>query len=136
MPDNNVIIIGDKGVGKTSIINAIDGALNLKVGNISDQHSQGKHTTTYAELYDLENNIKLIDTPGIKGFGLVNYNIDEISNFFPEFFNVKSKCKFNNCIHLNEPKCYVKEKVMSGEISKSRYHSYIQIINDDNLKHR
>ena len=134
--NKTIMLGGHSGVGKTSIINAIDGALNLKVGNISDQHSQGKHTTTYAELYDLENNIKLIDTPGIKGFGLVNYNIDEISNFFPEFFNVKSKCKFNNCIHLNEPKCYVKEKVKSGEISKSRYDSYIQIINDDNLKHR
>ena len=102
--NKTIMLGGHSGVGKTSIINAIDGALNLKVGNISDQHSQGKHTTTYAELYDLENNIKLIDTPGIKGFGLVNYNIDEISNFFPEFFNVKSKCKFNNCIHLNEPK--------------------------------
>jgi len=134
--NKTIMLGGHSGVGKTSIINAIDDALNLKVGNISDQHSQGKHTTTYAELYDLDNNIKLIDTPGIKGFGLVNYNIDEISNFFPEFFNVKSKCKFNNCIHLNEPKCRVKEKVMSGEISKSRYDSYIQIINDDNLKHR
>ena len=103
--NKTIMLGGHSGVCKTSIINAIDGALNLKVGNISDQHSQGKHTTTYAELYDLENNIKLIDTPGIKGFGLVNYNIDEISNFFPEFFNVKSKCKFNNCIHLNEPKC-------------------------------
>ena len=99
--NKTIMLGGHSGVGKTSIINAIDGALNLKVGNISDQHSQGRHTTTYAELYDLENNIKLIDTPGIKGFGLVNYNIDEISNFFPEFFNVKSKCKFNNCIHLN-----------------------------------
>ncbi len=134
--NKTIMLGGHSGVGKTSIINAIDGTLNLKVGNISDQHSQGKHTTTYAELHDLDNNIKLIDTPGIKGFGLVNYNIDEISNFFPEFFNVKSKCKFNNCIHLNEPKCYVKEKVNSGEISKSRYDSYIQIINDDNLKHR
>ena len=134
--NKTIMLGGHSGVGKTSIINAIDGTLNLKVGNISDQHSQGKHTTTYAELYDLENNIKLIDTPGIKGFGLVNYNIDEISNFFPEFLNVKSKCKFNNCIHLNEPKCYVKEKVKSGEFSKSRYDSYIQIINDDNLKHR
>ena len=92
--NKTIMLGGHSGVGKTSIINAIDGALNLKVGNISDQHSQGKHTTTYAELFDLENNIKLIDTPGIKGFGLVNYNIDEISNFFPEFFNVKSKCKF------------------------------------------
>ena len=134
--NKTIMLGGHSGVGKTSIINAMDGDLNLKVGNISDQHSQGKHTTTYAELHDLDNYTKLIDTPGIKGFGLVNYNIDEISNFFPEFFNVKSKCKFNNCIHLNEPKCYVKEKVNSGEISKSRYDSYIQIINDDNLKHR
>ncbi len=134
--NKTIMLGGHSGVGKTSIINAIDSSLNLKVGNISDQHSQGKHTTTYAELHDLDNNVKLIDTPGIKGFGLVNYNIDEISNFFPEFFDVKSKCKFNNCIHLNEPKCYVKKKVASGEISKSRYDSYIQIISDDNLKHR
>ena len=89
--NKTIMLGGHSGVGKTSIINAIDDALNLKVGNISDQHSQGKHTTTYAELHDLDNNIKLIDTPGIKGFGLVNYNIDEISNFFPEFLNVKSR---------------------------------------------
>ena len=118
--NKTIMLGGHSGVGKTSIINAIDGALNLKVGNISDQHSQGRHTTTYAELYDLENNIKLIDTPGIKGFGLVNYNIDEISNFFPEFFNVKSKCKFNNCIHLNEPKCYVRVCI-NNEIEHFRH---------------
>ena len=134
--NKTIMLGGHSGVGKTSIINSIHGALNLKIGNISDQHSQGKHTTTYAELHDLDNNIKLIDTPGIKGFGLVNYNIDEISNFFPEFFEVKSKCKFNNCIHLNEPKCYIKKKVASGKISKSRYDSYVQIISDNNLKHR
>ena len=134
--NKTIMLGGHSGVGKTSLINAIDGSLNLKVGNISDQHSQGKHTTTYAELHDLDNNTKLIDTPGIKGFGLVNYHKDEIGNFFPEFLRLKSKCKFNNCIHLNEPKCYVKEKVESGEISKSRYDSYIQIINDENLKHR
>lgn len=134
--NKTIMLGGHSGVGKTSLINSIDASLNLKVGNISDQHFQGKHTTTYAELHYLDNNIKLIDTPGIKGFGLVNYDRDEISNFFPEFLKVKSKCKFNNCIHLNEPKCYVKEKVASGEISKSRYDSYIHIINDDNLKHR
>ena len=127
---------GHSGVGKTSIINAIDDALNLKVGNISDQHSQGKHTTTYAELHDLDNNIKLIDTPGIKGFGLVNYNIDEISNFFPEFFNVKSKCKFNNCIHKDEPNCAVKQAVKSGVISKSRYKSYLSMLVDEDKNYR
>ena len=80
--------------------------------------------------------MKLIDTPGIKGFGLVNFNKGEIGNFFPEFLKLKSKCKFNNCMHLNEPKCSIKSKVDLEEISKSRYDSYIQIMNDDNLKHR
>jgi ribosome biogenesis GTPase len=78
----------------------------------------------------------LIDTPGIKGFGLVDFNREEIKDFFPEFVKLKSKCKFNNCMHLNEPKCYIKQKIQTDEISKSRYDSYIQIINDNNLKHR
>ena len=134
--NKTIMLGGHSGVGKTSLINAIDKTLNLKVGNISDQYLQGKHTTTYAELHDLDNGVKLIDTPGIKGFGLVNFNKEEIGNFFPEFFKLKSKCKFNNCMHLNEPKCSIKSKVDLEEISKSRYDSYIQIMNDDNLKHR
>ena len=134
---NKIIMLGGhSGVGKTSLINAIDATLKLKVGDISNQHLQGKHTTTYAELFDLENNIRLIDTPGIKGFGLVNFNKQEIGDFFPEFLREKSKCKFNNCLHLNEPNCSVKNKVASNQISKSRYESYIQILEDDNLKHR
>ena len=131
-----IMLGGHSGVGKTSLINSIDTSLNLKVGNISDQHFQGKHTTTYAELHDLNNGSKLIDTPGIKGFGLVDFNREEIKDFFPEFVKLKSKCKFNNCMHLNEPKCYIKQKIQTDEISKSRYDSYIQIINDNNLKHR
>jgi len=134
--NKTIMLGGHSGVGKTSIINAIDDALNLKVGNISDQHFQGKHTTTYAELHDLNNGSKLIDTPGIKGFGLVDFNREEIKDFFPEFVKLKSKCKFNDCMHLNEPKCYIKQKIQTDEISKSRYDSYIQIINDNNLKHR
>ena len=134
--NKTIMLGGHSGVGKTSLINAIDKTLNLKVGNISDQYLQGKHTTTYAELHDLDNGVKLIDTPGIKGFGLVNFNKGEIGNFFPEFLKLKSKCKFNNCMHLNEPKCSIKSKVDLEEISKSRYDSYIQIMNDDNLKHR
>ena len=134
--NKTIMLGGHSGVGKTSLINVMDKTLNLKVGNISDQYLQGKHTTTYAELYDLDNGVKLIDTPGIKGFGLVNFNKGEIGNFFPEFLKLKSKCKFNNCIHLNEPKCSIKSKVDLEEISKSRYDSYIQIMNDDNLKHR
>ena len=127
---------GHSGVGKTSLINAIDTSLELKVGDISSQHLQGKHTTTYAEIFDLDSNTKLIDTPGIKGFGLVNFKKEEISDFFPEFFREKNKCKFSNCLHLNEPNCQIKEMVKKNIISDSRYENYIQILNDENLKHR
>ena len=127
---------GHSGVGKTSLINSIDASLELKVGDISSQHLQGKHTTTYAELFDLDSNTKLIDTPGIKGFGLVNFKKEEISDFFPEFFREKNKCKFSNCLHLNEPSCRIKEMVKKNIISGSRYENYIQILNDENLKHR
>ena len=127
---------GHSGVGKTSLINAIDSSLELKVGDISSQHLQGKHTTTYAELFDLDCNTKLIDTPGIKGFGLVNFKKEEISDFFPEFLREKNKCKFSDCLHLNEPNCRIKEMVKENIISVSRYENYIQILNDENLKHR
>ena len=127
---------GHSGVGKTSLINAIDASLELKVGDISSQHLQGKHTTTYAELFDLDSNTKLIDTPGIKGFGLINFKKEEISDFFPEFLREKNKCKFSNCLHLNEPSCRIKEMVKKNIISGSRYENYIQILNDENLKHR
>ena len=127
---------GHSGVGKTSLINAIDASLELKVGDISSQHLQGKHTTTYAELFDLDSNTKLIDTPGIKGFGLVNFKKEEISDFFPEFLREKNKCKFSNCLHFNEPNCRIKEMVKKNIISGSRYENYIQILNDENLKHR
>lgn len=127
---------GHSGVGKTSLINAIDASLELKVGDISSQHLQGKHTTTYAELFDLDSNTKLIDTPGIKGFGLVNFKKEEISDFFPEFLREKNKCKFSNCLHLNEPNCRIKAMVKENIISVSRYENYIQILNDENLKHR
>lgn len=127
---------GHSGVGKTSLINAIDASLDLKVGDISSQHLQGKHTTTYAELFDLGSDTRLIDTPGIKGFGLVNFKKEEISDFFPEFLREKNKCKFSNCLHLNEPNCRIKEIVKKNLISDSRYQNYIQILNDENLKHR
>ena len=127
---------GHSGVGKTSLINAIDSSLELKVGDISSQHLQGKHTTTYAELFDLDSKTKLIDTPGIKGFGLVNFKKEEISDFFPEFLREKNKCKFSNCLHINEPNCRIKQMVKKNIISGSRYENYIQILNDENLKHR
>tara|TARA_B100002019_G_C21267123_1_gene600023 strand:+ start:1307 stop:2236 length:930 start_codon:yes stop_codon:yes gene_type:complete len=127
---------GHSGVGKSSLINKFDCNLNLKVGTISSQHSQGKHTTTYAEIFDLDNKTKLIDTPGIKGFGLTKLKKEEIGNFFPEFLKYKSKCKFNNCLHLNEPKCVIKEKVKELKIGESRYQNYVNMINNEDLKYR
>ena len=131
-----IMLGGHSGVGKSSIINKFDCNLKLKVGTISSQHSQGKHTTTYAEIFDLDNKTKLIDTPGIKGFGLTKLNKDEIGNFFPEFLKYKSKCKFNNCLHLNEPKCVIKEKVKELKIAESRYQNYVKMINNEDLKYR
>ena len=127
---------GHSGSGKSSIINCINPELNLKIGDISSQHLQGKHTTTYAELFDIDFGARVIDTPGIKGFGIVNFEKNEIGDFFPEFFQNKNKCKFNNCLHIDEPDCFIKELVSSNKINISRYENYKQIIMQDDLKHR
>ena len=127
---------GHSGSGKSSIINCINPELNLKIGNISSQHLQGKHTTTYAELFDIDFGARVIDTPGIKGFGIVNFEKNEIGDFFPEFFQNKNKCKFNNCLHIDEPDCFIKELVSSNKINISRYENYKQIIMQDDLKYR
>lgn len=134
--DKIIMFGGHSGVGKTSLINSIDSSLDLKVGDISSQHLQGKHTTTYAEIFDLDKKTKLIDTPGIKGFGLINFEKQEIRDLFPEFLKYKNKCKFSDCLHLKEPNCFIKLMVSKNKISKSRYESYSQILADDNLKHR
>ena len=89
---------------------------------------QGQHTTTFAEMYDLSFDARIIDTPGIKGFGIVDMEKEEIGDYFPEFFALKSECKFNNCLHLDEPKCAIKEALERDEIAASRYRSYVQMI--------
>lgn len=119
---------GHSGVGKSTLVNTIEPALNLKTKEISEQHMQGQHTTTFAEMFDLSFDAKIIDTPGIKGFGVVDIDDDELSDYFPEFFRLKEHCKFNNCMHLKEPKCAVKEALEKGEIAYSRYRSYLQIL--------
>ena len=126
---------GHSGVGKTSIVNLLSPSLNLRVSSIS-QHFQGKHTTTYAELFELDSETELIDTPGIKGFGLINYEDHELGDYFPEFLSNKGGCKFSNCMHLNEPNCKIKYLVDKGDISQSRYKSYLQILDSNDLKHR
>ncbi len=128
------LISGHSGVGKSTLVNAMDANLNLKVGEISDAHSKGKHTTTFAEMHPLSYGGFIIDTPGIKELGLVDMEKDEISGYFPEMYVLKNQCKFNNCIHLNEPKCAVIEAVEKGEIAPSRYASYLGIMNGEELQ--
>ena len=122
------MFVGHSGVGKSTLVNAIEPGLKLKTQEISMQHKQGQHTTTFAEMYDLSFDARIIDTPGIKGFGVVDMEPDEVDDYFPEFLAVKNNCKFNNCLHVEEPKCAVKDAVENEEISYSRYKSYLQII--------
>lgn len=127
---------GHSGVGKTTLVNAIEPGLDLKTKEISEQHKQGQHTTTFAEMFDLSFDAKIIDTPGIKGFGVVDMEKDELGDYFPEFFALKEHCKFNNCIHINEPNCAVKEALENEEISWSRYKSYLQILEGEEENYR
>ncbi|WP_062056172.1 ribosome small subunit-dependent GTPase A [Aquimarina longa] len=127
---------GHSGVGKSTLVNTIEKELSLKTAEISDQHQQGQHTTTFAEMFDLSFDAKIIDTPGIKGFGIVDVEKEELGGYFPEFFELKSDCKFNNCLHINEPKCAVKEALDNGEIAWSRYKSYLQILEGEEEHYR
>jgi len=131
--DKITLISGHSGVGKSTLVNAMDFNLDLKVGEISDAHFKGKHTTTFAEMHLLSYGGFIIDTPGIKELGLVNMEKEEISDYFPEMHALKNQCKFNNCLHLNEPKCAVIEAVDKGLITSSRYNSYVGIMNGEEL---
>ena len=130
------MISGHSGTGKSTLINHIEPSLDLKTSEISKQHSQGQHTTTFAEMFDLSFDARIIDTPGIKGFGVVDMDREEIGDYFPEFFERKQDCKFHNCLHIEEPKCAIKDALEEGEIAWSRYKSYLQIMEgeDDNYR--
>lgn len=127
---------GHSGVGKSTLVNAMEPSLHLKTKTISEQSMQGQHTTTFAEMYDLSFGAKIIDTPGIKGFGIVDMEKSEISGYFPEFFRLQDQCKFNNCLHKEEPKCAVKEALEKDEISWTRYNSYLKILEGDDEHYR
>ena len=124
---------GHSGVGKSTLVNTLSPDLDLKTGDISLKHDQGQHTTTYAEMFDLDTGGKIIDTPGIKGFGVVNIEREELSRYFIEFYLLIEDCKFNNCMHKNEPQCAVKTALENGEIAKSRYKSYLQLLEEHDL---
>ena len=136
MKGKTSLFSGHSGVGKTTLLNSLEPGLNLKTKEISYQHQQGQHTTTFAEMFDLSFDAKIIDTPGIKGFGVVAIEKEELGDYFPEFFALKNRCKFHNCIHVNEPQCAVKDALEEGKVSWSRYKSYLQIIEGEEENYR
>ena len=137
MKSKVVLFSGNSGVGKSTLINKIDSKLNLKTDIISDYHHKGKHTTTFAEMFDCSIGASIIDTPGIKGFGLIDIEKEELSHFFPEIFEVSKNCKYHNCTHTHEPDCAVKTSIKNQEINIIRYKSYLSILeNDENDKYR
>jgi ribosome biogenesis GTPase / thiamine phosphate phosphatase len=127
---------GHSGVGKSTLVNAIEPDLNIKTKEISTLHMQGQHTTTFAEMFDLSFGGQIIDTPGIKGFGVVDIEKQEVGDYFPEIFKLKQDCKFNNCLHIQEPNCAVKEALDKDEIAFSRYRSYMQIVEGEDEHYR
>ncbi len=136
MANKTCMLSGHSGVGKSTLVNTLAPGLNIKTSEISTMHQQGQHTTTFAEMHDLDFGACIVDTPGIRGFGVVNMENEEIGDYFREFFTLKGKCKFNNCLHLEEPKCAVKVAVEQGKIAASRYKSYTQILEGDDLHYR
>ena len=131
MQDKVSMFAGHSGVGKSTLINALAPELNLKTAAISSQHQLGTHTTTFAEMFALPKGMKLIDTPGIKGFGVVDMQVEEIGDYFPELIALKPQCKFHNCLHQSEPNCAVIKAYEAGEIAKSRYENYLQLLKND-----
>jgi ribosome biogenesis GTPase len=131
MKDKTNVFSGHSGVGKSTIINSIQPGTMLKTGIISDSHHSGKHTTTYSEMIDLDFGGFIIDTPGIKGFGLLEMVKEEISHYFPEMFQLLNKCQYYNCTHTHEPDCAVKKAVVDGQIAQSRYETYLGLLDTE-----
>jgi ribosome biogenesis GTPase len=128
LKDRTTLISGHSGVGKSTFINAIIPHAQIKTQDVSGWSGKGQHTTTFAEMFELPFGGKIIDTPGMKEFGLVNIERQELSGYFPEMRERLNDCQFNNCLHINEPGCAVKQAVMDGEIDEDRYVSYVNIL--------
>ena len=125
------LLSGNSGVGKSSIINLLVPDAHVKVGDVSHTHHKGMHTTTFSELLDLPGGGAIIDTPGVKAFGTIDFERAEVAHYFPEIFRISSDCRFNNCTHTHEPGCAVLDAVERGEIAMSRYRSYLSILEED-----
>ena len=136
LKNNTSLIAGNSGVGKSSLINLVDPKLQLKTSEISDYHKSGKHTTTFAEMFELSIGGFVIDTPGIRGFGLHDIQDEELFHFFPEIFKTSENCKYHNCTHVHEPGCAVKVAIEEGTVSQLRYENYLNILFDEETKHR
>lgn len=130
------LLAGHSGVGKSTLINRVEPTLNLKTAKISDAHNTGRHTTTFTEMHPLGVGGYIIDTPGIRGFGLFNIKKEELAHFFREIFKFSSQCRYHNCTHLHEPGCAVKDAVEKGNIALSRYNSYVSIFLNRDEKFR
>jgi ribosome biogenesis GTPase / thiamine phosphate phosphatase len=136
MKDKKSLISGNSGVGKSTLLNYLHPELKLKTAEISDYHKQGKHVTTFPEMHKMPFGGFVVDTPGIRGFGVADMKRNEIYHFFPEMFRISKNCRFYNCLHLDEPGCAVRNAVETGEIDPLRYRSYINIIEDEHRKYR
>ncbi|HER08757.1 MAG TPA: ribosome small subunit-dependent GTPase A [Bacteroides sp.] len=130
------VIAGNSGVGKTTLINVLDPFMKLKTAAVSDVHQTGKHTTTFAEMFELQSGITIIDTPGLRGFGTIDIDRNELFHFFPEIFRASKKCKYHNCLHIMEPGCMVKEAVREGTVSESRYLNYLMMMEEGEGRYR
>lgn len=128
-----ILLAGHSGVGKSTLLNNLFPEANARVGSISQTHEKGKHTTTFAEMFRLPNNTEIIDTPGIRDFGVVDMKQDEIAQYFKEFRSIQNQCKFNNCTHIHEPGCAILAAVESEEIHPARYHSYLSIYHNEDI---
>lgn len=128
LKDRTTLFSGHSGVGKSTLINQLIPALELRTMEVSDWSGKGQHTTTFAEMFDLPQGGRIIDTPGVKEFGLIDMEKEELSHYFPEMRAIMSQCRFNNCLHVNEPDCAVKEAVNEGGVTQERYISYLSIL--------
>lgn len=136
LKDKTTVLSGMSGVGKSSLVNRIEPGLSLKTAKISDAHDSGKHTTTFAEMFSLSQGGFIIDTPGLRSFGMIDMKKEELSHFFPEIFSMSENCRFYNCSHTHEPGCTVIEAVENDEISESRYGSYLSLMEESGEKYR